>query len=171
MRRQIPSDIDVFLEQAKVQTAGGDVTDFADVALVHDFFNFADDGRIQKRVTGHEHETVFLGDVHQFFALFNGGSHRFFDERVLASEQRGFRKRKVGLDVGSDDDGVQVDAVEHMLVVGGGFNFGVKRLEMFEATGIQIAHHLEVHVRQRTEVTNEVRSPVTATRHADFDFL
>ena len=44
-------------------------------------------------------------------------------------------------------------------------------LKMLEATGIQIAHHLEVHVRQRTEVTNEVRPPVTATRDADFDFL
>ena len=43
MGRQVPGHIDVFLEKAQVEPAGGDIANFADITLLDDFLDFSDD--------------------------------------------------------------------------------------------------------------------------------
>jgi hypothetical protein len=40
---------------------------------------------------------------------------------------------------------------------------------MLQARRAQIAHHLEMAIRQRPEIPDQIRSPVSAAGHADLD--
>jgi hypothetical protein len=42
---------------------------------------------------------------------------------------------------------------------------------MLQPRGVEVAHHLELTIRQRPEIPDQIRSPVTAARDADFDFF
>ena len=152
VRSEVPGDVDVFLEQPQIQTPRADVADVADVPLVNDFFHFPHDGRIEKRMAGHQHQAVLGGDVHQLFALLDGTGHRFFNESVFARKQGSLGHWIVGAHAGGDGHGIQIDAVEHVVVVRFTGHFGIKRFEMLEPRGVDIAHRLEPAVGQRPEI-------------------
>ena len=111
MRGQVPSDIDVLLEQAEVQAPRRNVPDVSEIPGIDDFLDFANSGRIEESVPDHEHKPFFPGDSHQLLTFNGGGGHRFFDESVLAREQTGLGHRVMVSDRSRDYYRIQASAV------------------------------------------------------------
>src|SRR5579862_1478369 len=171
MRREVPRDIDVLLEEPKVQAARADISNFSDVSGINDLFDFPDGGRIQERVAGHEDLPFFCGEFDQFFTFSRGSGHGLFDKDMFTGEQTGFGHREVRFDGGRNDYTVQADAVQHVLEIIGPFHLRVQRAEVVEAIHIEVAHNLQAAIRQRTEVANEVRAPISASDNTNLYLL
>src|SRR5579863_6982434 len=171
VRRQIPGHVDVLLEQSQVEAARGNVADFADVALVHDLLDFADGRRIEEVVAGHQDQALLFGDGDQFLALRGGGGHRLLDEGVLAREQRGLGHRVMQPHGGGDDHGVQAGAVERVVEVGFALDFGIEIMQVLQTRLVQVAHQLELAIRQGPEIADEVWPPITAADNSYFYLL
>ena len=108
VRRQIPSDIDVFLEQSQIQTPRVDVADLTQVSGLHDFGDFPHGSRVEECVVDHQDQPLALGDVDQFLTFGRRSRHWFFDERVLASQQARLSQRVMALYRSGDDNGVDI---------------------------------------------------------------
>ncbi len=89
----------------------------------------------------------------------------------LPAQQAGLGHRIMGIDPGGNDHGIHVDAIEHVAVIGLALDFWIKRLEMLQPRGVEIAHHLELAIRQRPEIADQIRPPVTTAGDAHFDFF
>src|SRR5438128_5527088 len=76
MRRQVPGDIDVLLEQTQIQAPRINVADVAEVPSLNYFNDFSYESRIQERVIDHQNQALALGDVDQFLTLLGRSRHR-----------------------------------------------------------------------------------------------
>ena len=122
-------------------------------------------------MAGHEDETIFLGQIHQFLALCHGTGHGFFNERVFAGQQAGLGHRIVGINASGNDHRIEIDPIEHVIVIGLAGDLGIKRFKVLEPRRVEIAHDLELAIRQRPEIPDQIRSPVTAASDTYFDFF
>ena len=60
MRREIPGDVDIFLEEAEVEASRGDIAQIAEIAVIDDFLDFPHGGRVKERVAHHDGETLLF---------------------------------------------------------------------------------------------------------------
>src|SRR5450432_4445377 len=90
VRSEIPSHVNVSLEEAQVQTARIDVADFADVAGANDLPDLLHRGGIEKRVADHQHNASAFRDLDQLLTLRRGGGHRLLNKGVFAGQQACF---------------------------------------------------------------------------------
>src|SRR5262249_2713833 len=84
MRRQIPQNINVVLEEAKVDPDRVEVVQIAQLADVDDLLHPTHRSSVNERVIDHQHEAALLSEPDQLLALSHGSGHRLFDEHVLA---------------------------------------------------------------------------------------
>src|SRR5947209_1326398 len=90
---------------------------------------------------------------------------------MFAGQQTGLRHRKVRLDRSSDDDCVQARPIEHMRKIHLSFDFRIQSLEVAQALFAQVAHYVEVAVRQCPEIPNQIRPPVTTPDYSNLDLF
>src|ERR1035438_4025921 len=162
---QVPGNVDVALEEAEIEPAGGNVADFPDVVVVDDLLDPADGRRIEEGVADHEDHALALGDIDQLFALGGGAGHRLFDQRVLAGEEARLGHRVVVLDGGRNHHGVQGGAVEHVVEAGVGLDVRVQGAEVLQPIFADVAHQLHLAFRDRTKIADEIRPPVAASHY------
>src|SRR5206468_6319416 len=62
VRRQVPGDIDVLLEQSQVETPTINIADLAQISGLNTLGNLLHRRRVEKRVIEHQDQTVTLGD-------------------------------------------------------------------------------------------------------------
>jgi hypothetical protein len=62
VRRQIPSDINVFLEQSQIETPAIDIADFTYISGLNDLGDLLHRRRVKKSVIEHQNQTVAVGD-------------------------------------------------------------------------------------------------------------
>ena len=86
MGSEVPGNVNVFLEEAEVQSTRADVAEYPDVAAVDDLLDAPDGGGIEEGVADHEHQPAGFGNLDQFLALSRGPGHWFFDEGMFAGQ-------------------------------------------------------------------------------------
>ena len=69
MRRQIPDDIDILLEESQIETASVDVANIADITGADYIAYLFDRRRIEKGMATHENNAFFVGDLDQLLAF------------------------------------------------------------------------------------------------------
>src|ERR1019366_1852024 len=84
MRRQIPDDIAIMLEQAQVDSGRIVVVELAQNAFVEQFPDSSHYARKQERVIHHDLEVLLLGEIDEFFGLRYIASERLLDKHMLA---------------------------------------------------------------------------------------
>src|SRR4029077_9291677 len=87
MRRQIPRDINVLLEQSQIETPAIDIADLTQISGLNDLGNLLHWRRVEKSVIEHQNQAVAIGDFDQFLALGGRRGHRFFNERMLTCKE------------------------------------------------------------------------------------
>lgn len=167
MRGQIPSHIDIFLEQTQIQAPCVDVSDFADVARLNNINNLADRRRIQKRVTDHEDETVSLRDFDQFFALGRRGGHRFLNEGMFPGKQASFGEWVMIIHRCGDNDRDQSPVIQKALVTCHVLHACIQRAHMLQARFTEVAHRFNMTTGQASEVADEIGTPLAASDDSD----
>src|SRR4029077_12302228 len=171
MRRQIPSDIDILLEQTKIQAPRINIADLAKVSGLNYFNDFSYGSRIQKRVIDHQNQVVAFGDVNQFLTLLRRRRHGLFDKRMLASEETRLRQRIMGLDRSGNDNRVDVAPGDESLRISNALDIPIQRANMLYACDIQITDCYELAAGKASEVTNQKGSPITTPKHANRDLF
>jgi hypothetical protein len=69
-------------------------------------------------------------------------------------------------DRGGDDHGVKAHAVEHVVKIEFRLHLRIERGQMLEAVFADVTHHLELALRQSTEIAHQIRPPVAAAHNA-----
>ena len=95
VRRQIPDDADVVLEEPEVDPRGIVVIEVAENALVDELTNLSHGAGEQKRVVHHDPEILPLGQLDQLLRLVGGRGEGLLDEDVLPVLQGGFGEFEV----------------------------------------------------------------------------
>ncbi len=112
VRRKVPDDVDVVLEDAEVHAHGVEVVELPEFAPVDQLLHLPDRARVDEGVVDHQDEAVLLGQGDQLLALGGGPGHRLLDEDVLALLQGPLRELVVGRDGGRDYDRVDLRIVQ-----------------------------------------------------------
>ena len=63
VRREIPSDVYIFLKQTQVKAARIDVTDVANVSRLHDLDNFTHWRRVEEGMVDHQDQALGPGNL------------------------------------------------------------------------------------------------------------
>src|SRR5579872_894520 len=90
MRGQIPDDVDVMLEEAKIHPHGIVVIEISERILIQKFTDFSDRWCKQERMIHHDLQVLFFCKLDEFFCLCRVAGKRFFDKDVLTILQSGF---------------------------------------------------------------------------------
>ena len=171
MRSQIPGDVDVLLEKTEIEALGVDVADFANVAGVDDLGNLQDGLGIDEGVPYHQRKAALVGQFDQFLAFRGRGSHRLFDQHMLAGEQGGFGEGKVEADGRGHHDGIDLRILEQLVGVIHRFHSGVEGQHVTAAGFLPVAHGLQPAVGETVEIADQVGTPITAADHAHGQFF
>ena len=116
MRGEIPCGVHVAAHGAEIRPHGGERTDVADFASVHEVLHFEDAGIEEKNVANYEHEALILCEREELLALGGFNAQRLFAEDVLARVQRLGDDGEVGLRGRDDDDGIHAAVAQERRV-------------------------------------------------------
>ena len=163
VRRQVPDDIDVFLEDAQVDPGDRHVEDLAQFTVVHQFADLAYRGCEQEGVADHDLQLLLRGDAIQGSALVGGGGHRFFDKQVFAGLEDFHAEREMCRDGSGHHNGIDGRVVDDLAVVGGFPGQRIQCTDVFEPDRIEIRNAHQFNVRQVVEIPDEIGSPVPTT--------
>ena len=96
MRREVPEDVDVALDQAKVDPDRVEKLKLAEHPGAHELADALDRGRVAVGVVAHQHDALLLGRVHEGASFGVARCERLLDQNVLARFDRGHRDLEVG---------------------------------------------------------------------------
>src|SRR5579859_2481933 len=97
-----------------------------------------------------------------------GARHGFLDERVFASQQTCLGHREMQMNAGGDNNRVQVGAVEEMFEIRLAGHPGIQGAKMLQALLVGITNRGEAAVGNRSQISNQVGTPVSQTDHPNF---
>jgi hypothetical protein len=161
VRRQVPNDIHVVLEDAEVDAHRVDEQDVADFAFVDEVGHFPYRRAVDEHVIDEQQTADLCGHCDQLFGLGDRGRQRFLDEHMLAAVEGGFRQGEMSPDRGGDDDGVDLVVGEDILDVRGGGCGGILVADCSEAIRPGITKPGQMRVRARVQVADQVWSPIS----------
>ena len=107
VRRQVPHDADVVLEEAEVDARRVEVVERAEGALVDEFADLLHRPREEERVVHHDPQVLPGRQLDELLGLLRGGRERLLDEHVLAVLEG--RARQLVVRPDGRDDGHRVD--------------------------------------------------------------
>src|SRR6266498_3670112 len=129
MRREIPHDVDVPLEQAKVQTLAVNIVDLAELARLHELAQGPDSRVIEKGVSDHEHRSSRLGQANQLLGLLARAGDRLLHEHMPASEYGVPRNPGMRRHWSCDNNGINRGGSKQLMIVGRRADARILRLD------------------------------------------
>lgn len=130
--------------------------DVADLALLDTGDCGADPGGVAILVANLKDTFVCGGGVHDLFRFFDGVGHGFFAVDVMAGFERGQDMLGVEPERCSDDDGVEVFAIEEGAIVGvGGDLVPAGFVQLSEARRVDIGSCYDFYAGDTEEAANE----------------
>ena len=95
MKRQIPNNVHVVLEQSQVNPNRIVIVDLTERITGNQFANLAHRSRVNKRVIDHEYSVAFLCFVDQTQCLFGVCRQGLFNQYMFVGPERGHRQIEV----------------------------------------------------------------------------
>ena len=129
-------------------------------------FDFPHRRRIEKRMADHQDQAFSVSNLDQFFTFRGGGGHRLFDEGVFAGQQACLGEWKVVLDRGGNHNRIQPRYSNHLPKVFHRLGSWIQGAEVLQAPLVYITHCPHTTIRERVEITNQIRPPVAASNYA-----
>src|SRR5881296_777061 len=126
MRRQIPDDADVVLEESQVDPRRIVVIEIAEDAFLDQLPDFSHGAREQEGVVYHDPEILPVCQLDQLFRLLGGRGKWLLDEHVLAVLQGGFGQIEVRADRRDYGDGVDLWGGQQVVRVRGDGQVGIR---------------------------------------------
>ena len=162
VRRQIPHDVHISLDDTKVDPHGVEVIEIADLAGRDQLAHFAHRPREDEGVIHREHDAAPLGERTKLFGMVGLGRKRLHDKHVLTRPERRPRQLEVAERRRRDNDQVEVRRAENLLrPVGHGPN-PILRSDSHSPLVAEVAHRRHPTVRVAGEISHEIRAPVSA---------
>ena len=90
---------------------------------------------------------------------------------MLSSEQAGLCQRMVIFDRCRDNDRIQTDTIQEVFVVGYALNVRLQAAQMLQARFACIAHRFNLAITQRSQIADQIRSPVTAPDYSNHNWF
>ncbi len=166
VRREVPEDVDVVLEQAEVHAGRVVVVQLAQGAVVDHLLHAADGAGEQKGVVHHDLEVLALGEFDELFALRDGAGERLFDEHVLAVLEGFLGEFEVSPNRRYNRDQVDVGRGQQVIDVVGGDHVGIRMADLAERFLALVANRDDASLVLRVEVPNDVRTPIAVADDA-----
>ena len=168
MRSEV-ADHAVGLVHPQVHARGGDEVDLAEVVLADQVAHLVDRRAVEERVSGHEHETAALGQLHERFGLCDGGGERLLHEHVLAGLERLPGESEMGARRRRNCDRVDAWVVEQRLEVRGRRHAGIATRKLRGLRGIELAQREHLELRALDGVADDVGTPVAVAHDGETD--
>jgi hypothetical protein len=160
VRRQVPQDIDVWLEEPEVYAHRVVVANASQLSGSDDLRNMLNGAREKEGVIDHQRDAATGGERYQLLPLGYRSAHRLLDEHVLSGENCATCEVEMGRDRRGDRYGINI-LVEDLAC-------GREKLPGWETLPDGVAAALthvgdggEAELRARRKITEEVGSPVS----------
>ena len=163
VRRQVPDDVDVLLEQPQVDAGRVVIDDVPEFALADQFLDLAHRPGVNEGVVDEQHLLFLLGQLDQLLGLLDRFGHRLFQPQVPAALDGPLGQLEVGGDRRGDGDGVHVGVGEKIVDVVKAVDLGVELARGFQAVAGKVADGGELEVVVEVEVAGQVRAPVAVS--------
>ena len=161
MRRQVPDDVHVALEQPEVEPRGVPVVDAAQVAPLHEPPQLVDGGVVDEGVPGHQHPAPAAGKGDQLDRLLHARRQRLLDQHVLVREQRLTGEGVVRVNRACDHHCLDLRG-EQVPVVGEQADAGEAGTDVLEAILTEVGDAGDLDPQGLVQVSDQVGSPVAA---------
>src|SRR2546425_480761 len=171
MRRQIPYDTHVVLEETEVDPCGVVIIEIAEDAVVEELADLPDGPGEEERVVHHDLELVPLGQLDELIRLLGGGGKRLFDEEMLAVRQGCFGEFKMRVDGRHDGDGVDLCRGQQVGGIRGDGQARIRFGDPLERNRALITDRGDLAPVQTVHVTDDIWAPITVAddAHANHD--
>ena len=167
VRRQVPDDIDVVLEESEIDARGIVIEDLSEDALIDHLADFAHGTGEQEGVIDHDLQLFAGRQIDQLGGFGRGRSERFLDEYMFAVFERGFGELEVGPNGGDDGDCVDVRGPDDLGSVAGDQDPRVRFSGPFLRGGIGIANGGQLTAVGGLKVPRHHGAPVTIADDTD----
>ena len=117
MGSKIPGNIEIFLEEAEIQTLAVDVADLAYIAAFDNLKNFPDRFRLSIGVAYQKDQALMFGDIQKLLTLRGRSCHGLFDQYMFSGEQCRLCHREMKLKRSSDGDGINSRVTQHLFKI------------------------------------------------------
>ena len=117
MRREVPGDVNLFLEEAQIEAPRIDVAEVTKIPGLNNFNNLTHGRRIEKCVVNHQDQTLAFGDIDQFFTFGGSRGHRLLNKCMFTGVQAGLGQGMVILDRSRNNHCVQSRTVKELLMI------------------------------------------------------
>ena len=163
VRRKVPKDVDVMLEESEVHSDGIEVVRITQFADADEFLDLPHRPAKEKRVVHHERQPLALGQLDQFLRLRRRRRERLFDEDVLAVLERPFGELVVGRHRRHDRHRVDVRRGRDVIRIVARAHAGMATPHLGHRFRVLVAdgHHFATGLTR--EVADDVGTPVSVT--------
>jgi hypothetical protein len=160
VRRQIPHDADVMLEQPEIDPRRVEVVQRPERSVVDELLDLPNGPAEQERVIDHDAQVFSCRELDQFGRLRRVRRERLLDENVFAVLERRLRQVKVRPDGCDDGDGVDVRRPQHLRHVRREVKRRIGLLRALQRVGVGVADRDQRASVERVQVADDVRTPV-----------
>src|SRR5215472_4574014 len=167
VRGQVPDNVDVVLEKAKVYTQRIVVIQIAQFLSIHEFPDFLDGAGEEEGVVHHDLEVFLLGDFDQFLSLRDRASEGLLDEDMLTVFEGTFGQFVVGPDGSNDGDHIDIRCLQDFAFVRAKGNGGESFVQTFGTFVISVADLDNVSSFVGMEIPDNVGSPISVADHTN----
>ncbi len=169
VRRQIPDDVHVVLEQSQVHAQRIVVVQIPELAIIHHLADLLDCSGKQERVIHHNLQILAVCQLNQFFRLLRTAGERLLHENVFAIFQSSFRQLVVRPHWSHNRNQVDVRRFQDVIRVLGEFNRGVRFVEPLLAFAALVTNQNHFRSIMRVKIADNVRSPIPVSNHTNPD--
>ena len=120
-------------------------------------------------VVDHQRDAVAFGQRHQIFALCHAGAHGFFDEHMLAVEERPARQGKMGGRGRGDRHRLDLGVIEHLCPVRIQPDRRARSPNPLPRAFPDVGHGHDVEPRIARKAPQQILAPIAMTTEPDFN--
>ena len=167
VRREIPDDVGVLLQQPEVDAHRVQIQQRSEIAGVDERTDAADGPIIDERVIDHEPHAAVIRELGERLRVRLRSGQRLLDEHVPAALDRRLREREVGLERRRDHDRVDLVGRDQAPGIAARPDAAVAPRGGVAAIGALVGDRDELQALGVGEIAREVRAPVAVADQAD----
>ena len=153
MRREIPHDADIVLEEAEVHARRVEIVERPQRAVVDELPDLPHGAAEEERVIHHDLQVLPVRQLDQLLGLLRRRRERLFDEDVLAVLERGLCELEVRPDRRDDGDRIDLGRMQNLREVGGQLHSRVETMSAAESLRVLVAHGNDLTVVDAIEIS------------------
>src|SRR5579872_1966007 len=163
MRGQIPDDVDVMLEEAKIHPHGIVVIEISERILIQKFTDFSDRRCEQEGMVHHDLQVLFFRKFDEFFCLRCIAGKRFLDKDVLTILQRGFCQLVMRPYRCHHSNRIDVRGRQHLCWIRNNLNLREILVSSLSCGYIEVTKGNNLGFVQMFQVPNNFRAPIAVS--------